>query len=116
MQRLVSGNYCFNFIVYTHMQRLIAEITTVLHAIADLTHPLEEALVSGKLCFTFTVCTHLYNSTGTTDIMLLDIIGESSFEVVHRAIWRGSMVAAKVIALPSSADMKSVTQEFRVWQ
>ena len=100
------------------MQRLIAEITIVLHAIADLTRPLEEALVSGKLCFTFTVCTymhHLYNSTGTTDIMLLDIFGQSSFGVVHRAIWRGSMVAAKVIALPSSADMKSVTQEFRVW-
>ena len=59
---------------------------------------------------------HLYNSTGTTDIMLLDIIGQGSFGVVHRAIWRGSMVAAKVIALPSSADMKLATQEFRVWQ
>ena len=39
--------------MYTYLQQLIAEITIVLHAIADLTRPLEEALVSGKLLLQF---------------------------------------------------------------
>ncbi len=32
-------------------------------------------------------------------IRLLDVIGKGSFGVVHRAIWRGSLVAAKVLPM-----------------
>ena len=52
MQRLVSGKLLLQF-HRVYMQQLITEITVMLHAISDLTRPLEEALVSGKLLLQF---------------------------------------------------------------
>lgn len=46
------------------------------------------------------VCTfHSYAET-FNDLKLVQVIGEGTFGVVHKAIWRGTVVAAKVINMP----------------
>lgn len=42
---------------------------------------------------------------------LLEVIGQGSFGVVHRAIWRGVVVAAKVIPLASCSDANLAMKE-----
>ncbi|GLI62400.1 hypothetical protein VaNZ11_005017 [Volvox africanus] len=48
---------------------------------------------------------HLPNTSGTTsaldDLELQAVLGEGSYGRVYRALWRGTMVAAKVILLPA---------------
>ena len=44
------------------------------------------------------------------ELRLAEIIGQGSFGIVHKAVGRGSVVAAKVISLPS-ADRDAVMKE-----
>ena len=41
-----------------------------------------------------------YNAETFCDLKLVGVIGEGTFGVVHKAIWRGTIVAAKVINVP----------------
>lgn len=41
--------------------------------------------------------------TDPTTVRLLEVIGSGSYGVVHKAVWRGSIVAAKVINAPEPA-------------
>ena len=44
---------------------------------------------------------------------LIDVVGEGTFGVVHKAIWRGTVVAAKVISVPSGSE-SSVLKEIEM--
>ena len=46
-------------------------------------------------------------------LRLETVIGQGSFGVVHRACWRGSLVAAKVISL-SPNDVGAVMREIEI--
>ena len=48
------------------------------------------------------------------DTILLAIIGQGSFGTVHRAMWRGLLVAAKVI--PMTEDKSKVQKEIELCQ
>lgn len=41
------------------------------------------------------------------------LLGEGTFGVVHKAIWRGTVVAAKLINLPSGSEA-DVNQEIEM--
>jgi len=45
------------------------------------------------------------------DLKLLSIIGQGSFGTVHRALWRGMMVAAKVIPVSLMDGKEKATKE-----
>ena len=38
------------------------------------------------------------------DLKLLSVIGQGSFGTVHRALWRGMLVAAKIIPVCENQD------------
>ncbi len=46
----------------------------------------------------------------------MQVIGQGSFGVVHRAIWRGMVVAAKVIPMVGSKDFQAARRELQAWQ
>lgn len=50
------------------------------------------------------------NVVGTGALRLISIIGQGSFGIVHKAMWRGSLVAAKVIQIPEGRT-RAVTRE-----
>ena len=53
------------------------------------------------------LCTsHYYASviTDTKQVRLVNIIGQGSFGTVYRAVWRGSIVAAKVIQVGAESS------------
>lgn len=45
-----------------------------------------------------------------TDIRLMDVIGRGTYGVVHMAVWRGCVVAAKVIATPATATEQAMKE------
>lgn len=47
------------------------------------------------------------------ELKVMDVIGEGTFGVVHKAIWRGTVVAAKLINLPSGSEA-DVNQEIEM--
>lgn len=34
----------------------------------------------------------------------VEIVGEGTFGVVHKAVWRGTVVAAKIVSLPNGSE------------
>ena len=51
----------------------------------------------------------------TTELKLLQVIGQGSFGTVYSAAWRGSVIAAKVIPV-HMAKAASVTREIEIVQ
>ena len=52
--------------------------------------------------------------TGTFDeLKLIEVVGEGTFGIVHKAIWRGTIVAAKLINVPSGSEA-SVKKEIEL--
>lgn len=45
-------------------------------------------------------------SLDSADLKLLDVIGQGGFGTVHKAIWHGTMVAAKIIPLQKDVTIK----------
>ena len=43
----------------------------------------------------------------------METIGQGSYGIVHKAVWHGSILAAKVVALPS-ADRDEVMKEIEI--
>ena len=41
-------------------------------------------------------------------VLLMDLIGSGAFGRVHKAVWRGTLVAAKIIPVPATSS--------RVWE
>ena len=46
-------------------------------------------------------------------IRLMNVIGSGTFGVVYRATWRGSIVAAKVLNIPSTAREDAILKEIQ---
>ena len=40
-------------------------------------------------------------------LRLLEVVGEGAFGIVHKACWRGCIVAAKVVPWPTEASICS---------
>ena len=38
------------------------------------------------------------------ELKVMEVIGQGTFGVVHRAIWRGTTVAAKILNVPSGCE------------
>lgn len=53
-------------------------------------------------------------SSGGSGLTLIDEIGRGSYGVVHRAIWRGSVVAAKVLSVPTCTSAQSARNEAEI--
>ena len=52
-----------------------------------------------------------------TNIRLIEVIGRGTYGVVHKAIWRGSIVAVKQIFTPSSgAENDRLIKEIEAFQ
>ena len=49
-----------------------------------------------------------------TELNLLELIGQGTYGRVHKAVWRGSIVAAKELPLGSSA--KCLENELKVYR
>ena len=57
-------------------------------------------------CQLLSAILHLLNYfAGTGTLRLISIIGQGNFGIVHKAIWRGSLVAAKVIQIPEGGTL-----------
>lgn len=48
-----------------------------------------------------------------TKLKLIEVIGQGSYGVVHRASWRGSLVAVKVIPM-SAKDVGVIEREVKI--
>ena len=46
-------------------------------------------------------------------LKLLEVIGQGTFGIVHKAVWRGTAVAAKLINVPAGSEHK-VTRELEM--
>ena len=55
----------------------------------------------------------LYIVDDTTELKLLEVIGQGSFGTVYSAAWRGSVIAAKVIPV-HMAEAASVAREIEI--
>lgn len=51
----------------------------------------------------------------TTELKLLEVIGQGNFGTVYSAAWQGSVIAAKVIPV-HMAEAASVTRELEIVQ
>lgn len=52
---------------------------------------------------------HIYiTCTDPKKLVLLDVVGSGSFGTVHRACWRGIVIAAKVIPVQCEVTSKEV--------
>ena len=57
----------------------------------------------------------LYLYIDSTDLQLLNIIGQGSFGTVYTAAWHGSLIAAKVIPV-SPSETATLTSEVKILQ
>ena len=46
-----------------------------------------------------------------TKVYLLKTIGQGTFGIVYEAVWKGTVVAAKVIALPNAKNASTQAQQ-----
>ena len=53
--------------------------------------------------------------TGNMELRLVEVIGQGSIGVVHKAVWHGCVVAAKVMSLPSTST-DQVMKEIEIIQ
>lgn len=53
-------------------------------------------------------------SSGGSGLTLIDEIGRGSYGVVHKALWRGSVVAAKVLSIPTYTSAQSARNEAEI--
>ncbi len=51
---------------------------------------------------------------GPSDVLFLDLVGCGSFGNVYKAVWRGTIVAAKVI--PFAENKKSLQNELDIYR
>lgn len=61
-------------------------------------------------------CVIAYNIGDFDEVKLLSIIGQGSFGTVHRALWRGMMVAAKVIPVSLVDGKERAAKEVELCQ
>ena len=55
-------------------------------------------------------------SADPCNLRLLEIIGRGTYGVVHKAVWRGSIVAAKQITTPFSGIEDGIIKEIKAFQ
>ena len=46
-------------------------------------------------------------------VRLLDMVGQGSFGAVHKAVWRGCLVAAKIIQTQEKKKIKDEVEKYR---
>ena len=52
-----------------------------------------------------------YNYIASIDLDHVKFIGRGTYGVVHKAVWRGSVVAAKVLCTPTIAHEEDIIKE-----
>ena len=62
-----------------------------------------------------TTCSH-FDLIEPEIIQVLCLIGTGAFGQVHKAVWRGTVVAAKVVHTAGPGNEKVVENELRVYQ
>ena len=55
-------------------------------------------------------------SADPCNLSLLEIIGRGTYGVIHKAVWRGSIVAAKQITTPFSGIEDGIIKEIKAYQ
>ena len=83
------------------------------HSVWKTSRALQVGFYKLKVCLT---CSIQYVGTNVDEVRLLEEIGRGSFGVVHRAVWRGTIVAAKVLPGGQAGLTKAVAREITAYK